>query len=219
MNGKLSYLAATVIVVATSLVQGFWTDRWKSSHLLQDAVKRIDLIPTSFGDWVSNPLEIDQRQLEAAGIVGSMMRRYENQRDKRSFNVLLVCGRPGPISVHTPDICYTGAGLCFQNSPAQATVSYGNPARTAVGWYGDFMKEASVVAHGLRIFWSWSPGDGWKAPTNPRLDYAGYRALYKLYVIRESNGTAIKIDNDPIAEFMKELLPELDRALAQTQTR
>ena len=146
----------------------------------------------------------------------SMMRRFtENRRDGRALNVLLVCGRPGPISVHTPDICYAPeSGYAFlPGEPGPGPLAYGSPSRSAETWRGDFIKQNSVTPSGLRIFWSWSIGDGWKAPTNPRLAFARSRFLYKLYVIRETSGTAGPAEDDPGGNFLKDFLPELDRAL------
>ena len=51
-----------------------------------------------------------RRTMARAGIKGCVYRRYRNPRTGESVSVLLVCGRGGPISVHTPDVCYAGAG-------------------------------------------------------------------------------------------------------------
>lgn len=214
MRTSLPYLAASLIVVASGVVHGLRTDRFARSHELRDAVARLDLVPMDFGDWVGRPVEMDRRQLEAAGIAGSVMRRYENRRDGRALDVLLVCGRPGPISVHTPDICYAGAGYALQADQARTPLSYGDPRRAAEAWRGDFLKQGSVTASGLRIFWSWTDGGGWTAADNPRLAFVGRRALYKLYVIRSTGGNAAApLEGDPGVGFLGEFLPELDSAL------
>jgi hypothetical protein len=219
MKSTLPYLAATLIVVASGVVQGLRTDRWAVSHELRDAVARIDLVPMSFGDWAGQPTEIDRRQLEAADIAGGMTRRYVNRRDGRALDVLLVCGRPGPISVHTPDICYTGAGYVLRDGQVQAPLTYGTPPRIAEAWRGDFVKQNSVVPSCLRIYWSWSAGDGWKNPDNPRLVFAGHKFLYKVYVIRETSGPAGPAEDDPGGDFLKDFLPELDRVLGPPPAR
>lgn len=214
MRRSLPYLAASLIVVASGLVQGLWTDRFVQSRELSDAITRISLVPMNFGDWSGKPIDVDQRQLDAAGIVGSAMRHYENRRDKRTVDILLVCGRPGPISVHTPDICYSGAGYVLMEDQLKTSVTYGNPQKTAQTWRGDFLKERSVVPSGLRILWSWNDGGGWKVSENPRRDFASCRALYKLYVVRQTNGSTLEpVEGDPGIGFLKELLPELERTL------
>jgi hypothetical protein len=43
--------------------------------------------------------------------------------------------------------------------------------------------------------------------------FAPRRALYKLYVVRELDAPAGRIEDDPSLEFLRTLLPELERAL------
>lgn len=35
---------------------------------------------------------------------------YVHRTNGRAAAAMLMCGRPGPIAVHTPDVCYPGAG-------------------------------------------------------------------------------------------------------------
>ena len=53
----------------------------------------------------------------------------------------------------------------------------------------------------------------WVIPENPRLTFAGLPVLYKLYLIREDAGTGEPNAPDPCVEFMRELLPQLNRTL------
>jgi len=170
-------------------------------------------LPTGFGDWVGRDSEVDRRSLEAASITGYVSRRYMNPLTGSSFGVLLVCGRPGPISVHTPDICYAGAGYVIAGAPVRFALDYGNPPRPAELFWADFDKPEAASASKMRIFWAWSTGGPWKAPENPRLAHAAHRALYKLYVIRDAPAAAPPAAGDEAAGFLKDLLPVLDKTL------
>ena len=44
----------------------------------------------------------------AAELEGWLARRYLHRRTGVVVHVLLLCGRPGPLSVHTPEVCYYG---------------------------------------------------------------------------------------------------------------
>jgi hypothetical protein len=129
------------------------------------------------------PLD-DPDALVRAGIQGHLSRRYRNRRSGEEVAVLVVCGRPGPISVHTPDICYRAAGYSPVGEPARTDYALGD--RKQPLWGLRFHPPASRAGTSdLEIRWGWLAGDGLVAPENSRVAFAGKPALYKLYVIQE----------------------------------
>jgi len=113
--------------------------------------------------------------------------------------------------VHTPDVCYQGAGFTLAASPARSSAAPGEAG--AEFWAARFLWAGPAPGSHRRIFWAWNAGGGWQAPDNPRLAFARYPALYKLYVIREMSKRDEPPENDPCREFMRLLLPELQEAL------
>src|SRR5207248_510559 len=67
--------------------------------------------------WDGAAVALDPRQTEAAQVAGALSRRYTHRYTHAAATVLILCGRPGPVSVHTPDVCYSGAG--FTPGPAK----------------------------------------------------------------------------------------------------
>src|SRR5262249_40391692 len=134
-------------------------------------------------------------------------------RSGSSVTVLLVCGRPGPISVHTPDVCYDGAGYEALGEPADLRLTVGTSGRDAGFRHVLFRKTNSVVPAYLRVFWSWTSAGTWEAPDNPRLTFASRPALYKLYVIRETATDEGRVEDDPGVKFLQVLLSELGRTV------
>src|SRR5260370_5182040 len=110
-----SYLPLIVfagLVLAAGTIHGALTDRWSASTSVAEAARRLDAVPQTLADWHGEeaPLDTDNLQsLQSAGIKGHLSRRYRNIVTGERISLLIVCGRPGPISVHTPDICYGGA--------------------------------------------------------------------------------------------------------------
>jgi hypothetical protein len=213
MVRTLPILAAAVVLVSTGLVHGVWTDRWKKSGALERAVARLDRVPLVIGDWQGQPDELDRDQLEAAEIAGHLLRRYENKRTGDKVTVLVVCGRPGPISVHSPDICYRGAGYeVVERAKYASPEGAGSPA--AEFFAGRFHKEQPGGVSNLRILWAWTADGDWKAPDgDPRLRFARAPALYKLYLIRDMRSPDEPLADDAAGRFAGRLLPELNRAL------
>jgi hypothetical protein len=201
-----------ILVVASGIVHGIRTERWTQSKSVDDAVRRIDNIPMEFGDWKGEKQVLDASDLARAGIKGHLFGHFRNKRTGAAISVLLVCGRSGPISVHTPDVCYEGAGYTGMGSPELRDLNL-TEKESFKCWQLRFRKPASVSAGQLEISWAWNGGQGWAAPENPRLFFARYSVLYKMYVIREVSPREKSGKTDPQVDFLKDFLPELNRAL------
>lgn len=211
----LPALAMLLLIIASGLAHGLWTNRWTVSGSLEEALARLDRVPVVIGDWEGTNFELDRRQLEVGQIDGYLARRYRNRQDGREVTVLLVCGLPGPIAVHTPDICYAGAGYTPMAPPVSEPVpTDSSPSQEPAGFKtAEFQKEGAIIPESLRIYWSWSDGELWEAPDHPRPRFMASGALYKLYVI---NG---QLDEDQVQAgekckaFIRVFLPELSKAI------
>src|SRR5690606_20435454 len=123
--------------------------------------------------------------------------------------MVMVCGSPGPISVHTPDVCFAGIGYEMMTEPKR--LQLGMPdGRTAEFWWADFRRPNAGQVPILRTFWSWRDQGTWMVVDHPRLEFAASPVLYKLYVaipvITPDNALA----GQPDAEFLRALLWNLD---------
>jgi hypothetical protein len=207
----LAVVTAGLLIALPGLVQGVWSGRWSRSPDLERAVARLGSVPMRVGDWDGQDLELDRKQVvEGAGLDGYLFRRYANRRDGREVEVILACGRPGPASVHSPDVCLPSAGYEVVAAPVRCRRD--GAARPAELWTARFQKEEGVPLC-RRVFWAWS-GDGtWQAPDRPRLAFAHFGALYKLYVVQEAGKADEQAPEEDCDDFLHELLHELDQVL------
>lgn len=202
-------LAAAVVIGLTGLAHGLWTGRWHVSHDLERAVADLDQVPLEVGSWQGEAVEIDAQQFRRAGADGFLVRRYRDRRTGRALSIMMVCGRPGPISVHTPDVCYGGAGYRLVAPPPRVPIPLGD-AGSAEFFAGKFQKEDSLASSYMRIFWAWrAPGGGWLAADNPRWTFARSAALNKLYLIREMDSPDERPEEDPAIDFLRQFLLRL----------
>src|SRR5262249_8651740 len=138
--------------------------------------------------------------------------RYVNRRTGDEVSVLILCGRPGPVSLHPPTLCYQGAGYSVMTAPEDF------PVRTAAGRVGSLqtmrMSKEGPNPEPLRVFWRWSSGGPFAVPDNRRRAYAGAGSLYKVYVVRRLGRADESLEGDPAAGFVREFLPALNTALA-----
>jgi hypothetical protein len=205
----LPIVLALPVLLAYGVTEGLWTDRWGPSPELQQSVPRLAQVPAEVGPWESIDDPLEARHVAKAELHAHLRRRYVNRQTGEELTVLLVCGRPGPIAAHSPEVCFGGAGFDLAERRA---VPVAGVAGRADFWAGRFDKTAGVP-ESLQVYWAWNTGDGWQAVTDPRWSFAGRRALYKLYVVRPMTRPDEPAEKGPIPGFLGVFLPEVNRCL------
>jgi hypothetical protein len=206
MMRAISLIVAVLLLATSGIVQGLWTDRWGVSTELEAAAARLETIPMVVGEWhAEEERPISDEELTKAEALGHISRTYRH-RIKGEVDLLLLCGRPGPIAVHTPDICFRGNGFKLEGDAKSVPMAQGDFGMIRVG-------KAKLLAEHLRVFWSWNSGKGWSVPKNPRITFAGNKFLYKLYVVRTEKPDE-SVNDDPAVEFLQILLPTLEKHLS-----
>lgn len=211
---------AVAIVVAATVVQGRWTERWapiSRDEVIAAARLLEERFPDTFGEWeAERELESDPKELEAAGAVGHISRLYRNNRTKARVSAFVVCALPYDASAHTPDRCYPGAGFTIGESEHRVKVKYGE-GREAEALTGTFAKAGQT----LRIFWTYGVGSDagggqldWIAPQLPRITLSGEPSVYKLYAIADQTRIGTSQSMVECEGFISQLAPALDAALA-----
>lgn len=212
MRAVLAACFALGVIVVGGVCHGVLSDRWGRSEALSTAAARLANVPTEIGGWRSRDLEINPAAAEQAELAGHVFRSYENPATGAEVTVLLVCGRPGPISAHSPLVCFPGAGFVQTSPPVTSRIDSSAGEEWEFARSG-FTKETPVGQTHVRIFWSLSADGNWSVPRNPRLHFATNKYLYKVYVTRELNHADEAIKDDPALDFLAGFLPEINRVL------
>jgi hypothetical protein len=200
---------ALILILISGIVQGVWTDRWQHGDVPREWATRVCDVPLTVGDWDAEPLTLDARAVEVAQIDGYLHRRYVQRQSKQELLVSLVCGRPGPVGAHAPEICFRGNGYEAAQAPARLDV----PGEESAFWTTRFRPPEDGAAPQVRVFWAWTTTGAWRAASYPRVEFARAPALYKLYVSRTLRRPDEPLDKDPAVSFLRLLLPELRRVL------
>ena len=206
-----TFLIALAILVAAGLVHGFWGERWNPSPALQEAAARVEQVPLKIGIWQGKALDSDAAAFYQAGAQTYWTRSYSIPGRKGSVLVILMCGRAGRMSVHTPEVCYRGAGFEMAGPAEAVAVSTDEGDNLGTFWTARFSKPAGVASD-LRLFWSWNRAGAWEASASPRMELGGQPFLYKLYVSLDAQGGAAA-SKEAGQDFLKQFLPELKRTL------
>ncbi len=206
-------IAFVGLILAGGLVQGLLNDRWRASESVENAVQKLDNVPMSFGDWRGESKKLDNDDMSRVGIKGHASIRYRNLATGDEVSVLLVCGRTGPIAVHTPDVCYGAAGYSQSSEMRKREIST-ESGPTYTVWTQPFKRPAGQAASQIEVNWVWMANNKWVAADNSRLTFAGLPALYKLYVVRELQNLESNKKRDSGALFLRDFLPLMERVFA-----
>ena len=196
---------AAVLILGAGYVHGTISQRWQPSEVLSVAAKRLQHLPPSMGDWESKDVEMNQKHLQVAEVEGYVSRQYYHRKTGERLTMLLIVGKPGPVAVHSPDVCYEGAGYKMGTRSNQV-VTVGDTSHFF--WTARFTKDIQPAP--LQITWAWSDGGRWLAPDYPRLIFYRSSKLYKWYLIREVMDTASPSTmDDTTVAFVRDILPSI----------
>jgi hypothetical protein len=217
MSRLLAFFTAVSVLLGTGVLYRCLA---QDSDQLTDAVARLPLVPMKVGAWQGQDVareEADERNFERAGAKSYWMRTYVHEPSNTSVLAILMCGRAGRMAVHTPDVCYRGAGYGLLDEPEERTFKNEQGAMLGRFWFGEFTKTARISSS-LHLYWAWNAGEGWEAPAAPRWHFLGKPYLYKLYISHDpGNSPRLPTMTDPAADFLRQLVPELNKALFENR--
>ncbi len=213
----LIVLAAVGLLLGYSWAEGQWTGRWNPSDASRLAAAKLKTVPLSIGDWEGQDAEFNESQLALGELDGYLHRIYLHRTTGERVQVLIVCGRAGPVSLHTPDVCYRGLGFLPTSLPEREALRASDDAGPdAYCWGADFEKTTPLGKETLRIGWTWLAGGRWQAVDQPRFEFATEPALFKAYFIHPLHQAGTSWDEDSIPKLAKDLLPLLTEHLVQS---
>ena len=214
MTRTLTFAAGLAVVIASGVVYGAWTQRWQKSADLETRAAKLRDLPDDVGRWKSQPADLEPDALAMAGAEGWWVRRFTDERTGSQ--------PAGDPAVRPARPASASTGRRPATAPP-ATTWTAPPIRytpridaDAPGRVLDRQVQGSrrSAASELRIFWSWYGDGGWRAADNPRWDFARLPALYKLYVIRETDGRANGSTTTPRPISCAACCPGLSRTLS-----
>jgi hypothetical protein len=108
---RLQFTVAIVLVVGLTILSGVLhgraSNRWGPATDTLAAANKLKEIPNEFGDWrLQSSEELDKASQEQLQPTAYLVNKYQNRRTYDVVNMTLLIGRPGPISVHTPEVCF-----------------------------------------------------------------------------------------------------------------
>jgi hypothetical protein len=205
-------VVAVAVLVVAGVVANYRAGWYGTRADLQAAADKLQNVPNDVGPWtVEKQHEMDEKIRQRAEAVGYIDRSYRNTKTSETVRVLMLCGDPGPIGAHTPEICYGGYGF-VSGAKHQCGVAVSDGSGE---YFSTVFRKPEGNDAALRVCWAWGVDGNWFASDAPRGDFMTRSALYKIYVTRpirvgENEATADEV----IRDFLTAFLPEVKKTLA-----
>lgn len=219
MKSRTSIVAVLLMgaTLGSGWLHGRVANRWGQSSALQTAASRLTgALPERLDAWqlVKTP-ELEEGVGDVLQCAAYLHGVYTNDQTGDTIDVALVAGPAGPISVHTPEICYSAQNYDIAGD-RQAIVIEDNSGRSHTLWQV-FANSREASRPNLRVLYAWSRGAEWEAVGGPRFAYAGLPVLYKLQVAGPPDDrSAADPASDPCRKFLSQFLAHIQARLIST---
>lgn len=187
------------------------SQRGRASQALQTAADRLKQpLPGQLGNWrLVNEQTFDDSVIGVLECPAYLCRTYRNDQTSDIVNVAVTIGPPGPIAVHTPELCYSSRDFQFVGERTETRIQ-DQSGREHMLWELT-MKSNNVQGAAQRVLYGWGTGGAWLATKNPRFAHAGAPYLYKIQLAAAISADAEEFD--PCQDFLAVFLPQLQKRL------
>lgn len=202
--------------MASGLFVGRAAGRWgagTSTTTAQELLTRN--LPEKAGNWhkadeqVLEPDVLKMLQCEAY-----IARVYEHIQTGDRVTVAVLLGPAGPISVHTPEICYSSRDFTVSKTRTKTAIE--DSSGKSHEFWEVLLKSHTSEMSSQRVLYAWSTGGPWDATASPRFAYAGAPYLYKIQLAAGSRRTTVTGDFDPSKDFLRTFLTQCQSHMVET---
>lgn len=231
MNKYSPYIGVALLVVitcATGLLQGKMTNRFGMPEDMQEGAERLAKLKQflekkkTFGErgqWrMVNSGKMSNLVVETLECQEYLNASFVNTEvPNLQINGFIIIGPPGPIAVHTPEICYSSKDYNITDERERVRIFPKGP-QTDEFW-GLTMRSNQVDADILRVYYGWANYGPWTAPDVPRITYGGGSKLYKMQLAVRLPPDANMEKGDACQQFLQAFLPVVNSALFESETK
>jgi hypothetical protein len=231
MNKFSPYIGVALLVVitcATGLLQGKMTNRFGMPEDMKVSAKKLENLnklleaKKPFGErnqwkWVSTtkmtPTVIET--LECQGYINASFTNSEIPG--LQINGFIILGPPGPVAVHTPEICYSSKDYAINDERERIRIFPKGPREDE--FWGLTLRSKDVNEDMLRVYYAWANYGPWTAPDIPRITYGGGSKLYKMQLAVKLPADAKLEQGDACQDFLRAFLPVVNAQLFESAAK
>jgi hypothetical protein len=215
VNHRFVFITAIVfaglLTVLGGILRGQLSGRWGVAQDAMVANSVIESLPKEFAEWkLVEEGKMSDVVVQTLQCSQYALRTYRNSSGEQ-VTVAVLAGPPGPISVHTPEICYSSREFTIIQD--RVSSSFKTPQGNHDFWQLE-LQSKDVDAMKMNVYYAWTDGKLWHSSQSPRIQYAGSPFLFKLqlaspYVNNDEDGNV----TDPGSRFLGEFLPHWEAAI------
>jgi hypothetical protein len=197
----------------------WWQERRIAGELAEGRERaRFDLktIPMTIGPWKGSDTVLDPQIARATGADQHVTRRYVNGDTGVGLDLILLYGPAVEMYTHIPEYCYPAAGYATAGEVVNREVvagSYKAPFRSLV-----YSKGEGAQADLQEVYYSWWRNGFWSPDIGTQKQFERIPSMYKVQLARRITGRERRDVGNPCEAFLKELLPQIERRIATSQT-
>lgn len=200
--------------LASGILHGRMSNRGAGDRLLRQASARLEKgLPARLGSWrLVKTKELDEEVAKKLQCAGSLQGVYTNDQTGDNISVAIVAGPSGPISVHTPEICFSARD--YEMAGERKPLAVLDKSRRKHQLWQLYANARNPSRANLRVIYGWSRGQEWEAASGPRFAYAGVPVLYKIQLATPATDNSQNVD--PTQDFLARFLAHIQSNLVTT---
>ena len=205
---------ALAITVLSGVLQGSYARRWGTQGGESKLAERLLSFPESFATWTTR----DSHEMSDIAVQLLQPSAYFNRRfvgsEGQVINASVILGAHGPISVHTPEICYSSQDYSIAQPRRAVTIK--TPSGQEAEFWMLTMRSNDVEQRLLRVYYAWSTDGNWKAVESPRFAYIGQPHLFKFQmaciIAPEDESRVDPAGQQFLQDFVPAFISQLERS-------
>ena len=209
-------LVASLLLVGSGVVRAVQSSQYAAERdYLVECPFPLSKIPRAIDGWhvlEGSETVLDPLTTRITGSTDHVIRTYVDDMTGVMLSVLVLFGPAEPVLPHTPEICYPSSGFVASGGPIERDIEI-NDRETATFRSSIFVKSGGrstirqMVYHSFLLDGPWSPSVATRkfARKNP--------GIFKVQIQRRVNEGEKQDADEPIEDFVKKLLPTLEKMI------
>ena len=195
-------IVAMLLLVGGAFVHGRFTNRWGQAADTLDAAKILESLPKEVDQWqVRDEIPLGASALSILQCEGFVNRIYFNRTSGEMLGVTVLLGPPGPMTVHTPEICFPSRDYLQAGQPERLSLRQGEA--DLGDFYRVMFRPTSPSGTSLEVLYGWHDGQAWQAPDTPRFAFGGRPHLFKIQIVSQLWPNVTFGENGVAATFLR----------------
>lgn len=206
-------ILAIALTLVSGVIQGRMSDRWGPPPALRAAADKLKELPSQFGGWrLASTEKMSQDVVNMLECEGYLFGTYVNDQTGETVRASIMLGPSGPISVHTPEICYSSREYTIDEDRHQVPLEI--PGSKDKFWALTF-RSNNLDANTLRVYYAWNANGSWTAPNDARFAFASCPFLYKIQLAGNASREVASGKDDPCYRFLEDFVPAIRSCLVK----